>query len=65
MKAKTQVLLEKANVSKGGSYNNNKTQQCNINWQHNEMFTFIRCKHVEYVAQNNIVDLKAHIIYYM
>jgi hypothetical protein len=29
------------------------------------MFMLIRCKHVEYVAQKDIVDLRAHIIYSM
>jgi hypothetical protein len=65
MNAKTQVLPKKGKCSKGGPYNNNKTQQCNINWQHDEMFTLIRCKHIEYDAQKDIVDPKAHIIYSM
>lgn len=54
--------IERSKVSKGGSWDDNNTQQCQTKSEHNEMHATIKCKHVKYVAQKELVDPKSHMV---
>ncbi len=54
--------IEKGTCLKGGSSSNNGIQQHNVNWEHNEVLVFIKCKHAEYARETKIMDARASMI---
>ncbi len=62
MDASNANYIERGTCLKGGSSCNNGTQQHNVNWEHNEVLVFIKCKHVEYARETKIIDARASMI---
>jgi hypothetical protein len=62
MDASNANYIERSTCLKGGSSSNNGTQQHNVNWEHNEVLVFIKCKHAEYAKETKIIDPRASMI---